>query len=197
VERPFRLPRRRPCRRSSGNAGRKYRMAGETPAPRCAADRPTIILDNRSALLRGTGAFRLFNRFFRPLPNPSRLGRQRGDHQCQVVDWFAALTVARPVKTAVTTSSSGSRRDWRNTSRNRDSPNSSRPAMASVTPSLEIPSRYGGTHLNLARQRTPSLEQPDDRGRGFPTGPRCPPRATTWAGCGRNSHRSDGAWKSS
>jgi thiazole synthase ThiGH ThiG subunit len=34
VERPFRLPRRRPCRRSSGNAGRNTGMAGETPAPR-------------------------------------------------------------------------------------------------------------------------------------------------------------------
>jgi hypothetical protein len=34
VERPFRLPRRRPCRRSSGNAGRNTGMPGETPAPR-------------------------------------------------------------------------------------------------------------------------------------------------------------------
>ena len=34
VERPFRLPRRRPCRRSSGNAGRNTGMAGETPTPR-------------------------------------------------------------------------------------------------------------------------------------------------------------------
>src|ERR1035437_7242458 len=34
VERPFRLRRRRPCRRSSGNAGRHTGMAGGTPAPR-------------------------------------------------------------------------------------------------------------------------------------------------------------------
>ena len=52
VERPFRLPRRRPCRRSSGNAGRNTGMAGETPAPRCAADRPTIYSGHRSGLFK-------------------------------------------------------------------------------------------------------------------------------------------------
>ena len=35
VERPLRLPRRRPCRRYSGNADRNTGMAGETPAPQC------------------------------------------------------------------------------------------------------------------------------------------------------------------
>ena len=90
-----------------------------------------------------------------------------GDDQSQVVRLIAGAELLHAVKIAVTTCSTGRRLVSRKSSSKRDSPNSSSPRIASVTPSLKIARRSPGSSSNLARHALPLLKQPDDRRRGF------------------------------